>query len=120
MILTNQSSQYLFGTKYDKKTDKMGGQKCRYEILTYPNYRYGQAINNLIATQGRLTIKTNWDLKWKVKEYFVDNYGKRYIIEEIQIMPQEVNGQILALSLTNPDTEYVLSLVEIENAWGIN
>ena len=114
MIITNEDSQFLYGTRYKKKTD-VQGDRCRYELLIYPRQSYGQIINNLIATQGRLTIKTNWDLGWKVNQCFVDNYGKKYIIQEVQKMPQEVNSQVLAISLVNPDTDFVLSLIEIEN-----
>lgn len=115
MILTNEGNQYLYGTRYKKKTD-VQGDKFRYELLVYPRQSYGQAINNLIAIQGRLTIKTNWNLGWKVNQYIIDNYGKKFLIQEVQKMPQEVNSQVLAVSLVNPDTDYVLSLIEIENA----
>lgn len=118
MILTNEGSQYLYGTKYNKKTDQQG-YNCRYELLIYPRKSYGQIINNLIAIQGRLTIKTNWDLDWKVNQYFVDNYGKKYLISEVQKMPQEINSQVLAINLNNPDTDFVLSLIEIDNAEGL-
>ena len=118
MIFTMQGSQYLYGTKYESKTDKIG-TKFKYEILVNPQKSFGQIINNLIATQGRLTIKTNWDLNWKVKQFVVDNYGNRYIIEDIEIMPIEINQQVLAISMKNLDTNFVLSLVQIENAWGL-
>lgn len=114
MILTNQGSQYLYGTQYKKKTD-VQGTRCRYELLVYPRKSYGQIVNNLIATQGRVTIKTNWDLDWEVNQFFVDNYGIKYLIADVQIMPQEVNPQVLATSLINPDTDYVLSLIQVEN-----
>lgn len=114
MIVTNQGGQYLYGTRYKKKTD-VQGDSCKYELLVYPRKSYGQLVNNLIATQGRLTIKTNWDLDWKVNQFFVDNYKDRYLIADVQIMPQEVNAQVLSTSLINPDTDYVLSLVKIEN-----
>ena len=126
MILTNENNQYLYGTRYKKKIFEKWidgthrkiyqGEKFKYELLVYPRKSYGQIVNNLIATQGRLTIKTNWNLDWKVNQFIVDNYGKKYIIQEIQTMPQEVNPQVLALAITNPDTDYVLSLIEIENA----
>ena len=115
MILTNQGGQYLYGTKYEKKTD-VQGEKFRYELLVYPRSSYGQIVNNLIAIQGRLTIKTNWDLEWKVNQFIVDNYGDKYLIADVQTMPQEVNAQVLATSLINPDTDYVLSLTKIDNA----
>ena len=118
MILTSNDSQYLYGTRYKTK-NAVQGDKIRYDILVYPRKSYGQIINNLIATQGRLTIKTNWNIDWEVNQYFVDNYGKKYIINDIQIMPQEINPQVLAVSLINPDTDFVLSLIEIDNARGL-
>ena len=114
MIITAENNQFYYGTKYNKKTD-IQGEKFKYDILAYPRKSYGQLVNNLIAKQGRLTIKTNWDLNWKVREYIVDNYGKKYQIQEVQTMPQEVNPQVVAINLINPDTDFVLSLIEIEN-----
>ena len=114
MIFINQGNQYLYGTQYRKKTD-VQGNRFRYDILSYPRKSYGQIVNNLIAIQGRLTIKTNWNLDWKVNQFIVDNYGKKYLIQDIQLLPQEVNPQVLATCLINPDTDYVLSLIEIEN-----
>ena len=114
MIVTAEGSQYLYGTKYNKKTD-VHCFKFKYDILSYPRKSYGQIINNLIATQGRLTIKTNYDLKWKVREFIIDNFNKKYQIQEIQTLPQEVNPQVAALFKVNPDTDFVLSLIEVEN-----
>lgn len=114
MIVTAEGGQYFYGTKYNKKTD-VQGESFKYDILTYPRKSYGQLVNNLIAKQGRLTIKTNWDLDWKIRQFIVDNYGKKYTIQEVQTMPQEVNSQVVAVNLINPDTDFVLSLVEIEN-----
>ena len=118
MIFTTQGSQYLYGTRYKAKTDKIG-DRFKYEILSYPQRSYGTIINNLIAIQGRLTIKTNWDLKWQIGQFIVDNYGKRYYIEDIKYMPLEINPQVLNTFIKNPDTDYVLSLIEVENAWGL-
>ena len=118
MIFTNMGNQYLFGTRYKTKTD-IQGDKIKYEILSYPKKSFGELINNLILTQGTLTIKTNWDIGWQPKQYFVDNYGKRYIINDIQIMPQEVNPQVLAVAMVNPDTDFVLNLTQVDNVWGL-
>lgn len=117
--LTSQWGQFFFGTRYKKKTD-VQGDNFQYEILVAPRKTYGQIINNLIATQGRLTIKTNWDIDFKVREYIVDNWGKKYQISDIQYMPQEINPQVMAISLRNPNTDIVLSLIEIENVEGLN
>lgn len=112
--LTSQFGQFFYGTRYKKMTDTQGDH-FQYEMLVAPRKSYGQIINNLIAEQGALTIKTNWDLDFKVREFVVDNGGKKWQISEIQYMPQEINPQVMAISLTNPDTDIVLSLIEVEN-----
>ena len=112
-MLTQQGFQYYEGQYLKKKIDKVG-QYLRYELLVYPKETYGQIINNLIATQGRLTIKTNWNLGYKVNEYFVDKNGDRYIINDVVRMEQEINPQIMFFRKTNPDTDFVLSLTKIE------
>lgn len=112
--LTSNFENFLSGTRYKRKID-VQGDYFQYSILENQRKSYGQIVNNLIAMQGRLTIKTNWDLDWKNKEYIVDNYGKKWQISQVVTMPQEVNSQVLAVMMRNPDTDYVLSLIEIQN-----
>lgn len=113
-LFTNEDCQYLIGEYFGKKTNKIGEQ-FKYDIISNPNRRYGQVINNLIATQGRFTIRTNWEFDWHVNDYIKDQFGKMYMIAEITKMPQEVNAQVLNVMIENPDTDYVLSLVETES-----
>lgn len=112
--LTQQGSQYLYGTLYNKKTDTQG-DFFRYEELLEKRNEYGQIINNLIATQGRYTIKTNWNLEYKVNQFVVTKDGVRYQIADITRMQQEVNPQTLYWFKSNPNTEWVISLVEVDN-----
>lgn len=113
--LTNEGKQYYEGTYYKKKTDRQGSS-FRYEWLINQKKSYGQAVNNLIATQGRYTIKTNWDMGFEVNGFIVDKNGKKYIISEIEKMEQSINPQVMFWFNSNIDTSFVLSLIEIENA----
>ena len=113
MVFKNQGAQYNDGTYFEKKTDTQG-EDFRFEILVDRRSSYGQAVNNLIATQGRTTIKTNFDLKFKVNGYVNFWNGRRYIINEIIEMEQELNPQTKYWFKNNPNTDYVLSLVEVE------
>ena len=117
-VLTNQGDQYYEGTYYRKKTD-VEGKYFRYEWLESQRRSYGQIINNLIAIQGRSVIKTNWDLDWIVKGFIVTKDGKRWTIVDITKMEQEVNPQTRYWLTHNADTDYVISLVEVDNEKGL-
>jgi len=80
---------------------------------------FGTIINNLIATQGRLTIKTNYKVDFKVNGFVVDKNGNKWIIAQIEEMEQEVNPQTRYWLRQNPDTDYVLSLIKVENIEGL-
>ena len=112
--LISRDDEYFFGTRYKKKTDKQG-DSFQYEILDHKRKSYGTIVNNLIAEQGRLTIKTNWNIDFKKKQYIVDNDDVRWQIAEIQIMVEETNPCVNAILKKNPDTSIVLSLVEVDN-----
>lgn len=112
--LTQQGSQYLYGTLFEKKSSTQG-DFMRYEELIEKRREYGQIINNLIATQGRYTIKTNWNLDYKVGKFIVAKDGTRYQIADVTKMQQEVSPQTLYWLKSNLNTEYVLSLIEVDN-----
>lgn len=111
--LMNDSMAFFKGTKYSN-TQSLDGKYFEYELLNEIRKTYGTVINNLIKTQGRTTIKTNWDLDWKVREIVIDEKGRAYKIQEVVEMPLETNSQVNLL-ISNPDTDYVLSLVRISN-----
>lgn len=111
--LLNNSLSFFKGTKYSNLQSK-DGQYFEYELLNEIRRTYGTVINNLIKTQGRTTIKTNWNLDWKVREIVIDQYGQAFKIQEVVEMPLEVNAQVNSL-WQNPNTDFVLSLVKISN-----
>ena len=114
MIFRNQGFQFVDGTYYEKKTSQQG-EPFRFEILVDQRKSYGQIINNLIATQGRVTIKTNYNLDFKISGYVVFKNGRKFLISDIVEMEQEINPQTLYWFKENPNTDLVLSLVEVEN-----
>lgn len=111
--LTTNENQFFYGTRYIDLKDTVG-TNFQYELMNDKRKSYGQNINNLIATQGRISIKTNWDLDWQVRQIIVLNSGHRCKIQEIVEMEQEVNPQVAYFAL-NPSKSYFLSLVEISN-----
>ena len=116
MVFKNQGAQYHNGTYFEKKTDTQG-EYFRFEILVDKRKSYGQIINNLIATQGRMTILTNYNIPFKINGYITFKNGRRFIISEIIEMENEVNPQTNYWFTKNPSTDFVLSLTEIENVY---
>lgn len=114
MIFRNQGFQFMDGTYYENKR-AVQGTPFRFEIITDKRNSYGQIVNNLIATQGRVTIKTNYDLDFKISGCVVFKNGRKFLVSEIVEMQQEINPQTLYWFKENPNTDTVLSLIEIEN-----
>lgn len=115
--LTSVGSQFFYGTWY-KDLHSTDGKPFQYELLDTPRKSYGQVINNLIMTQSRKTIKTNWDFGWQPKQIIVDDEGNRWKIEEVVVFPQEINSQVAHFA-RNPDIDYALSLIKISNPLGV-
>lgn len=118
--LTSQSFQYLEARRYKTKDNNEQGTYFRFEELNDQNERFGTVINNLIADDTTYVIKTNWDIDFKVGEFIIDKKSRKmWTIQQIERLRQDVNSQTLYWLTKNPETDYVLSLVQVENVWGL-
>lgn len=118
--LTSQSFQYLEARRYKTKDNNERGTYFRFEELNDQNERFGTVINNLIADDTTYVIKTNWDIDFKVGEFIIDKKSRKmWTIQQIERLRQDVNSQTLYWLTKNPETDYVLSLVQVENVWGL-
>ena len=118
--LTSQSFQYLEARRYKTKDNSEHGTYFRFEELNDQNERFGTVINNLIADDTTYVIKTNWDIDFKVGEFIIDKKSRKmWTIQQIERLRQDVNSQTLYWLTKNPETDYVLSLVQVENVWGL-
>lgn len=113
VFVTNED-QYYYGTRYLKKTDTQGDM-FRYSLLTEQKYVYGQVINNLIATQGTATIKSNWNLEWHRGDFVVLNDGTRWKVIEYVPYTQNVNPQTNYWFKQNLSTDFVLNMIKVDN-----
>ena len=118
--LTSQSFQYLEARRYKTKDNNERGTYFRFEELNDQNERFGTVVNNLIADDTTYVIKTNWDIDFKVGEFIIDKKSRKmWTIQQIERLRQDVNSQTLYWLTKNPETDYVLSLVQVENVWGL-
>ena len=118
--LASQSFQYLEARRYKTKDNNERGTYFRFEELNDQNERFGTVINNLIADDTTYVIKTNWDIDFKVGEFIIDKKSRKmWTIQQIERLRQDVNSQTLYWLTKNPETDYVLSLVQVENVWGL-
>ena len=106
--------------RYKTKDNNEQGTYFRFEELNDQNERFGTVINNLIADDTTYVIKTNWDIDFKVGEFIIDKKSRKmWTIQQIEKLRQDVNSQTLYWLTKNPETDYVLSLVQVENVWGL-
>lgn len=115
MNIASKFGLYNYGTYYEKKTDTQG-ERLRFEILQSKSRAYSQIVNNLIATQGTITIRTNDNLEYKING-FITFRGTKYIISQVVEMEEEINPQILIWKKKNPNTDFIISLIEVENIY---
>lgn len=115
MELTTKFGQYNQATLYDSLLSNQG-VRFRFEYMQNANRRFEQVINNLIVEQGVVTIMTNDNLPFKVNKYVVFKDGSKYLIREYYKVQDELNPQINYWKKGNPNTQYIIALIEIENA----
>lgn len=118
--LTSQSFQYLEARRYKTKNNNELGTYFRYEELNDQNEFFGTVINNLIADQSRYIIKTNWNINFCIGDFIIDKKsGNMWTIEQIERLQHDTNSQVVYWVGANPEMDFVLSLVRVENAWGL-
>ena len=115
-LLTPKSENYVFsGTYRRKKKDR--GQYFQYSESDYPALTYGETTNNISTTQNRIIIRTRWNLDFCINGYVVTQDGRMWIIEQVQ--SNSFNAQNLRFMQKNPNSEYILSLVGVNNPMGV-
>ena len=114
MIFSNRDEEFLTGTRYKKKTD-YAGEKFRYAILENQRSSFGTVTGNLMANQGAISIKTQNNLGWEVNQFVVLQDGTKWIINTVTKDIQSINPQVMYSFRTNEQTQYVLSLIFVDN-----
>lgn len=114
-LLAPKEEYVLTGTYREKKDGP--GAYFEYKEIDYPTRTFGEVIDNIITTQRRMTIRTRWNLDFCINGYVVTQDGRMWIIEQVQ--SNSFNAQNLRFMQKNPNSEYILSLVGIDNPMGV-
>lgn len=95
-------------------------QYFSYEIVDPELREYRNLLRNLMDDTGAdLTIKTNTPLNWKVGAFVVLSDGEMYCITSYTEDKRAASREAARLLPIPPATDYVLRLVEYQNARGL-
>mgnify|MGYP003317852402 CR=1 FL=1 len=120
-LLQGRGEKTLSGSYYPKTplSANMVSQPFDYEIIDGNSRRYQMITGNLKVDANACVISTKDDLEWKTNANVVLQNGKMYVIESIREDLQDVDKNSYRLHSNSYDMEYVLSLIEIDNVWGL-
>lgn len=120
-LLQGKGEKTLTGTYYPKTplTADSVSNPFDYEILDGNSKRYQMITGNLKVDGGTMVISTKDNLEWKINARVVLENGKMYIIESIREDLQNVEKTAYRMHSNSYDMDFVISLIETENVWGL-
>lgn len=114
-LLAPKEEYVLTGTYREKKDGP--GVYFEYKEIDYPTRTFGEVIDNIITTQRRMTIRTRWNLNFQVNSYITTQDGQMWTIAQVQ--RNSYNAENLRFMRDNPGSDFTLSLIGVEDAWGL-
>ena len=118
-LLQGRGEKTLTGTYYPKVPLTADSAVFDYEIIEGNSKRYQMITGNLRADGSTIVISTKDQLEWKIKGYVVLQDGKMYIIESVREDLQNVEKNAYRLHNNSYDMDYIVTLIETENKWGL-
>ena len=120
-LFQGRGEKTLTGTYYQRipLTVNSVSQPFDYEIVQGNSKRYQMITGNLRVDGATVIISTKDDLEWKINAHVVLQNGKLYTIESVQEELKDVEKNTFRLHGNAYDMDYILSLVEIDNMWGL-
>ena len=88
-------------------------QYFEYKNVDYPSKRFGEVINNLIADDNGMVIRTCWDCGWEINGFVVAHDGRMWNV--VQVQHDNRNSENLRFLIKNPSEEFILALVGVNN-----
>lgn len=89
-----------------------------YEYVDPTEWHFQKLFGNLINNDGATTtIRSNDDLDWRVGEYAELQDGKLYRVNNVMKDYQTGSREVYRFLKDAPQVDFVLRLVEVDNAW---
>ena len=114
-LLAPKDRNVRTGTYREQKDG--AGAYFEYREDDYPTQTFGEVIDNIVTTQRRMTIRTRWNLHYQVNGYVTTQDGQMWTIAQVQ--RNSFNAENLRFMRENPGSEFTLSLVGVDDAWGL-
>jgi hypothetical protein len=121
-FLVEREEEVLSGTYYNRmpETTQDVGIPFNYDIVNEKDRRYSTILGNIRADGATSTIKTNDHCGFKINGYIATQDGSFWQVAGLgKHLVKPETKQALRLLKESAETEYVLSLIEVDNPWGI-
>lgn len=99
-----------YANGYYRENEKAEELYFEYSITGADTEEYN-VISNLEAPRSVMTIRTTWNLGYKINGFVETQDGSAWQINAIRTIPNERNKQSVRLLRSNPSTAFELSLI---------
>ena len=114
-LLMPKEDYVLSGTYRDFKD--VPGAYFEYKEVDGTNNTFGEITDNIITTKRSLVIRTRQDLDYKVNGFVTTQDGQMWTI--MQIRRNSRNAENLRFMVVNPNSEFTITLIGVDDARGL-
>ena len=119
-FLRVEDEEVLSGTYYNHlpESPQDSGIPFEYDIVNEKDKRYSTILGNIRADGATCTIKTNDNCGFKINGYIATQEGSFWQVAGVgKHLVKPDSKQVLRLLKESVETEFVISLIEVENPW---
>lgn len=109
----NRKEEYLSG--HYRETKSSEPIYFEYGVENERSSAYTILSQGLLTVRESTIIRTSWDLGWTVNCFVSTQDGKLWVINDFVTRVAQRNKNVSRLFKSNPATEYVISLVAVDN-----
>ena len=109
----DRKKEFLVG--YYKNNESAPEAYFEYGIESDKTTAYNMLIKNVMSARSNMIIHTTWDMGWDTLGFVELQDGTDWQVVDYTTRLTKHNPNVLRIMKSNPATEYVLSLVAIDN-----
>ena len=109
----DRKKEFLVG--YYKNSESAPEAYFEYGIESDKTTAYNMLIKNVMSARSNMIIHTTWDMGWDTLGFVELQDGTDWQVVDYTTRLTKHNPNVLRIIKSNPATEYVLSLVAVDN-----
>lgn len=113
----NRKNEYLCGTY--RATEGDAPEYFEYGIESNKTSAYAMLIKNIRTTRSSLIIRTSWNMVWEDTGFVTTQDGLMWQVTDYTTEIKNRNADVLRIMNANPSTEFIVSLIAVDNPMGV-